>query len=57
MEDANARRPLLTKGEYKLRIRSVMASDRSQRAAKNIANSLRKTCQEVVDNKGAASRG
>ena len=42
---------------YKQRVRNVLTSKKAQQVAANCATSLKKTCKEVVQKKGAASRG
>ena len=54
---AVAKRPVLGKMAYKRRVRSVCSSQQAQRVAKACARGLRKVCEEVVRNKGAATRG
>ena len=57
LKDAVAKRPVLGKMAYKSRVRSVCSSQQAQRVAKACARGLRKVCEEVVRNKGAATRG
>ena len=42
---------------FRVGVRSVVASARAKRAAKNYAFGLRKVCEEVRRKKGAATRG
>ena len=59
LEDAVKRRPVLTKTMYIQRIRSVVASKKSQTVAKNYALGLKKVCKEVLSQRvnGGATRG
>ena len=57
LKDAVAKRPVLGKMAYKGRVRSVCSSQQAQQVAKACARGFRKVCQEVVRNKGAATRG
>ena len=57
LKDALAKRRPLSKIAYKQRVRAVCSTQTAQKVARNIANSLRKTCREVVQKKGAATRG
>ena len=57
LKDVVAKRPVLGKMAYKGRVRSVCSSQQAQRVAKACARGLRRVCQEVVRNKGAATRG
>ena len=42
---------------FRVGVRSVVASARAKRVAKNYAFGLRKVCEEVRRKKGAATRG
>ena len=57
LEDLNAGRDVLTKSAYQERVRSIMHSKRSQKAAANIAKGLRKVCKECVAGGGNATKG
>ena len=57
LKDATARKKPLGKMGYQQRVRAVLSTKAATRVAKNIAGSLRKTCQEVIKKKGAATRG
>ena len=57
LADLRNKRPALSKPEYLRRVRSVLRTSKAQRVASNIARSLKKTCKEVCEKKGAASRG
>jgi hypothetical protein len=57
LSDAVAKRPVLDKAAYSQRVRAVCRSQRAQAVAAACAKSLRKTCAEVIRNKGAATRG
>ena len=57
LQDAVASRPVLGKAAYKQRMRNVLKSKKAQQVAANCATSLKKTCKEVAQKKGAASRG
>ena len=57
LKDARAKRPVLGKYAYKMRVRSVMRSAASLAAAKRICSGLRKVCREVLKKKGAGTRG
>ena len=56
LADAMAKRPVLSKQAYLARVKRTLATKRAQQVATNCANQLRKTCREVKDNKGAATR-
>ena len=56
LADAVAKKPVLGKTAYMMRIRSVVKSKRFQVMAANVARGLRKTCREVVRKRGAAAR-
>ena len=51
-----AKRPVLSKQAYLTQVKRTLATKRAQQVATNCANQLRKTCREVKDNKGAATR-
>ena len=55
LEDLRKKRPTLDKAAYTARVKSVMRSQRAQTVAKRYAAKFRKTCQQVVDRKGAAA--
>ena len=64
--DLRAKRPPLTKREFKDRIQQVLRSNRAQRVAGNCVvgrrvvdgvKGLKKVCQQVVNRGGAASDG
>ena len=57
LADMVNRRPVLNKMAYRARVREVCRSAKAKRVAKNIAGGLRKVCKEVLDKKGAATRG
>ena len=57
LADMVSRRPVLGKHAYRARIRAVCRSARARRVAKNLAGGLKKVCREVLDKKGAATRG
>ena len=57
LEDLDAGRDVLTKSDYQERVRSIMHSKRSQKAAANIAKGLRKVCKECVAGGGNATKG
>ncbi len=57
LEDLNAGRDVLTKSDYQARVRSIMHSKRSKKAAANIAKGLRKVCKECVASGGNATQG
>ena len=56
LADLRSKRRPLTKAEYIVRIKNLFRSRKAQRAAKNFAARVRKTCKEVIANKGAAAR-
>jgi hypothetical protein len=47
----------MSKVEYKARVRAVLKTKKAQDVAASCARGLRKVCGEVVEKKGAASRG
>jgi hypothetical protein len=57
LQDALAKRPILEKAAYQNRVRAVCRSQRAHAVAAACAKTLRKTCAEVIRNKGAATRG
>ena len=57
LADLAAKRPPVTKAGFKLRVRSLIRTQKAQRVAANCAKGWRKVAQEVVRRKGAASRG
>ena len=56
-KDAIAKCPVLGKTAYRERVRRTLKTLKAQQTAKNIANSLRKSCRMVLKAKGAAVRG
>ena len=56
LHDLRAKRPALGKIAYKVRIRQICASQRSQQVARSFARNMRAVCQEVVLKKGARAR-
>ena len=57
LADMIGRRPTLGKTAYRTRVRAVCCSAKAQRMARNLARGLKKVCKEVIDKKGAATRG
>ena len=57
LADLKAKRRPVQRTALKARVRSVVASARAKRVAKNYAFGLRKVCEEVRRKKGAATRG
>ena len=57
LADLRAKRPPLQKTALKARVRLMLRSRRAKRVAKSTFASLRKTCQEVIRKRGAATRG
>ena len=57
LTDLRARRPLLSKAQYKARVRAVCASARARRVAANVATGFPAACQEVVTKEGQRPRG
>ena len=55
LADMRKKRKALGKTGYTARIKGVISSNKAQTVAKNFAKRLRKTCQQVVLRKGAAS--
>ena len=55
LQDATAEKPVPTKVQHKARVRALVKTKKAQKAAANIAKSLRKTCRIVIKKKGAAS--
>ena len=56
LADLRSKRRPFTKAEYIVRIKTLFRTQKAQRAAKSFAAQLRKTCKEVIANKGAAAR-
>ena len=57
LKDALAKRPPLSKAAYRRRVRALLKSPKAQAVAAADANGLHKVCKEVVQKRGAASRG
>ena len=57
LADLEAGRPPVMKAAMKERVRRLLGSAAAKTAARNTVRSLRKTCQEVLKKKGAATRG
>ena len=55
LADLRARRPPLTKPEYAMRVRRLLATQTAQRVAGRCAAHFRASCQKVHDNRGAAA--
>ena len=55
MKDCVAKKPLLSKEQYKARVRSLLKTKAVQTKAANIAKGLKRVCQLVVKKKGAAT--
>lgn len=54
--DLRARRKVLGKTAYTLRVKKLLRSARSQQVASNVALGFKRVCKQVVKNKGAASK-
>ena len=54
--DLAAKRPPLSKAAFKARVQAVCKTKRAQKVAKNFAKMFRKVCEEVVAQRGAASK-
>ena len=54
--DAKAKKPVMSKVEYKARARRVMNTARSKTVAGNIVGGFRKTCREIHALGGGAAR-
>ena len=57
LQDAAAKRPVLGKMAYRVRLVRLLKTKRAQQVAKNCFLGLRKVCREVVQKKGAATKG
>ena len=57
LADLKARRRPVQKTALKQRVRALLRSAKAEEVAKNTFKNLRKTCQEVLKKKGAATRG
>jgi len=57
LADLKARRRPVQKTALKQRVRALLRSAKAQSVARSCFKSLRKTCQEVLKKKGAATRG
>ena len=55
LKDFLAKKPVLTKAQYKVRVQNPVKTKKVQTAAANCALGLRKMCQIVIRKKGAAS--
>ena len=55
LKDCLAKRPVLSKEQYKARVRNLVKTKRAQSAAASIGKGLKKVCRQVLKNKGAAS--
>jgi len=56
LSDLRAGRPALGKTAYRVRVRSMLKSQKAQNVAKAKFNAFKKVCQEVKRKRGAASR-
>ena len=54
--DLRARRKVLGKTAYTLRVKKLLRSARAQTVASNVALGLKRVCRQVIKNKGAASK-
>ena len=54
--DAKTKKPVMSKVEYKARVRRVMNTARSKTVAGNIVGGFRKTCREIHALGGGAAR-
>ena len=54
--DLKAKKPPLSKAQFKARVQALCKTKRAQKVAKNCAKVMRKVCLEVVAKGGAASR-
>ena len=54
--DLRARRKVLGKTAYTVRVKKLLRSARAQQVASNITLGFKKVCRQVVKNKGAASK-
>ena len=54
--DLRARRVVPGKTAYKERVKRLLRTRRAQKVASNIALGFKRVCQQVVDNKGGASK-
>ena len=54
--DLRARRKVLGKTAYTLRVKKLLRSARAQQVASNVALGFKRVCKQVVKNKGAASK-
>lgn len=57
LEDLKAQKPRPAKAEYVKRVKALLRSAKAQEVAGNCVASFRKTCQEVSEKEGRASRG
>ena len=57
LQDWNAKRPPLGRTAYRARLRAVLRSKKAQSVAGRYAAGLLNVCKEVLQKKGAASRG
>jgi hypothetical protein len=57
LKDLQTKRPPMSVEAYRARIRQVCSSNKANNVARADARGLRKVCAEVVQKKGAASRG
>ena len=57
LADLKAKRKPAQRSAFKARVRSLCRSSRGQRVARNCMNGLRRACREVVQKRGAATRG
>ena len=55
LADLKKKRAPLGKAAYTMRVKGVIKSRKAQTVAKNIAGRFRKSCQQVVDRRGAAA--
>ena len=57
LADLHAKRAPVTKAGLKVRVRALCRSAKGKEVAVNCFQSLRKTCQEVKENGGIATKG
>ena len=57
LADLNAKRPVLSRAQYKARVRAICASAKARRVGSGFAKGYRNVCKEVVRKKGQRARG
>jgi septum formation topological specificity factor MinE len=57
MADLRAKRPAIQRTALKARVQALLRTDKARTVAAATFKTLRKTCAEVIQKRGAAARG